>query len=93
MRLIDVDALKKAILDYLEDDNGRLPTFNEITSDETLINILRVVYAMPTVDAIPVEWIENYLECQYPVESPYGTKAYFHDFMKRMIKDWRKENE
>lgn len=42
---------------------------------------------------IPIEWIEMFLEENYPIESPYGTKAYFHDFMKRMIKKWEKENE
>lgn len=42
---------------------------------------------------IPVEWIEAYLTINYPFETPYGTKAYFHDFMKRMIKEWEKENE
>ena len=42
--------------------------------------------------AIPIEWIEMFLEENYPIESPYGTKAYFHDFMKRMIKKWEKEN-
>lgn len=84
MRLIDADALKKAILDYLEDDNGNLPTFNEITSNDTLIDILRVVYAMPTVDAIPVEWIEE-----------WGSQNGMSESMSLsvMIEDWRKENE
>ena len=45
------------------------------------------------VKAIPIEWIKMFLEENYPIESPYGTKAYFHDFMKHMIKEWRKENE
>lgn len=44
-------------------------------------------------NAIPIAWIKMFLEENYPIESPYGTKAYFHDFMKRMIKKWEKEND
>ena len=84
MRLIDKDRLLKGSNHYwLEMEN-----FGDIEAID-----VRFIEMADEVKAIPIEWIEMFLEENYPIESPYGTKAYFHDFMKHMIKEWRKENE
>ena len=83
MRLIDKDRLLKGSNHYwLEMEN-----FGDIEAID-----VRFIEMADEVKAIPIEWIEMFLEENYPIESPYGTKAYFHDFMKRMIKKWEKEN-
>ncbi len=81
MRLIDADKLETtAVLGVqLQHADSRYYYFYE---EET-------IQKAPTVKAIPIEWIEMFLEVNYPIESPYGTKAYFHDFMKGMIKEWK----
>lgn len=45
---------------------------------------------MPTIDAIPVEWIENYAKENYPI---WDRHAPIRAFYTNMIKVWRKENE
>jgi len=44
----------------------------------------------PTVEAIPVEWIENYAKENYPI---WDRHAPIRAFYTNMIKVWRKENE
>lgn len=43
-----------------------------------------------TVDAIPIKWIEQYIENEI---KRYGCKIPETNAIKDMIDDWRKENE
>ena len=102
MRLIDADKLMLSLADWKLQE-APIHTYEkpkEFTADNmqemiwrTIRDCESAVEEQPTVEAIPIEWIEMFLEENYPIESPYGTKAYFHDFMKHMIKEWEKENE
>lgn len=78
-RYIDADKLENDIVENI--------------TVKAVSRMLAITQGQPKVKAIPIEWIKMFLEENYPIESPYGTKAYFHDFMKHMIKEWEKENE
>lgn len=43
----------------------------------------------PTVEAIPVEWIDGYIKRKIKVGGMYAEMLYIYD----MLKDWKKENE
>ena len=90
MRLIDADKLKKAFV------GNRYGT----KAIEYVIN------DMPTVNAIPIEWVKLWLEnnsktvrnpdyydwdfTQEPID--YYITIYPHE-VERMLNDWEKENE
>ena len=70
MRLIDADKLP--IFSQIE----RI-TENEITY--TCWISTKAIENAPTVESIPIEWIEQY--------------RYFNGLIDKMIEDWRTENE
>ena len=43
---------------------------------------------LPTVDAIPIEWLENYID-----ENPLYQTDDFHWYVRDMIHDWEAERE
>ena len=72
MRLIDADELKSWLNGFIETDNIS-PTY-----------IRTLIDNQPTVEAIPIEWIEE-----------WGRKNGMSESMslRVMIEDWEKENE
>lgn len=88
MRLINVDTLDNYLGKWADDFyenpensdadfmDGYCMTMNHIQSS-----------AVPTVDAIPIEWIEKY------VESKTALLGDSELWMKWMIDDWQKEQE
>ena len=95
-----IDGLEKMLRQEVKLSNQQI-NFNEVRGHDdqyergyrdALKMVIKNLAELPKGESIPVEWIEMFLEENYPIESPYGTKAYFHDFMKRMIKEWEKEN-
>ena len=95
-----IDGLEKMLRQEVKLSNQQI-NFNEVRGHDdqyergyrdALKMVIKNLAELPKGESIPVEWIEMFLEENYPIESPYGTKAYFHDFMKRMIKEWKKEN-
>lgn len=89
MRLIDVDALPKAMeYDY---ETGEM---------KILYYDAYVIANAPTVDAIPVEWIEDvymkYMKTLKDSDNNPKSKKWFELRMlayRMLIRDWRKENE
>ena len=79
MRLIDADVLMKEFAEVVKESNNSdfadVPNWNDAVS---------LLGSAPTVDAIPVEWIEE-----------WGWKNGMSESMslRVMIDDWRKENE
>ena len=71
MRLIDADELERKVRWYGGNTAGLLPQYE-------LINA-------PTVNAIPIEWIEKKLKCCDNINAEI--------FVKALIRDWRKEND
>ena len=84
MRLIDADKLpyvNKVILVDKLDGDVIITIAKEYTSyvnDET-----------PTVEAIPIEWIEEYRQNREDYADEYNAKA----VLKRLLETWEKENE
>ena len=78
-RLIDADALKaqlqREIDIYFDEDGGGIHTAMEARDE--------IDYA-PTVDAIPVEWIKNF------IGRANDTDAYA---VARMLSDWEAEHD
>lgn len=78
MRLIDADAIEyEQIMDPM--GNGMYSHANHVYEG--------VIDAMPTVDAIPVKWLEE----RYPIHDTYGTEAYFRKAyaIYEVIKEWK----
>lgn len=89
MKLYDDGKIGKALEPhFVETHAGNLHVYEDRTQVGNIVFITTDKFKK----YILIEWIEMFLEENYPIESPYGTKAYFHDFMKHMIKEWRKEN-
>lgn len=72
MRLIDADKLLKQ-LEWLDIDDFIL--YEEVKED---------IDESPTVKAIPIEWIRNYVS--------HWVSEIYKNFALNMIKTWEKEN-
>ena len=47
----------------------------------------------PIIEAIPIEWIEEWLKNMPKHTTPYFYKSFLRNAIRVMVKDWRKENE
>lgn len=74
MRLIDADRLFHNL------ERGVRSTSNEV---------FREIANTPTVNAIPIEWIEEYRQNREDYADEYNAKA----VLKRLLETWEKENE
>ena len=78
-RLIDAEKLEEALV-------GRLP-YQYITE--------RVVKSMPTIEAIPIEWLLRWAEDRYFLmttsDGHYLGKLYYSPMFKDAVKDWHEE--
>ena len=85
MRLIDADALFDAMEEEIH--------FTAINASEQarvnnlFCDITDVINESPTIDAVPVEWIENYLR-NYRYMAPIEK-----NFVREMIKAWAERKE
>lgn len=78
MRLIDADKIR-----YSDLSDGRVPDGVWCTWKDR-------IDAMPTVKAIPVEWIVDWLTRQH-IPASHTCDDYYA--VEMMINDWEKENE
>ena len=81
MRLIDADRLFHNL------ERGVRNASNEV---------FREIANTPTVNAIPIEWINSYttgLIFSDDYEDNADSIDYYIDCIKEMVKDWGKENE
>lgn len=80
MRLIDID---KALIEA--EDECRMSDDWKVSHE--MMNVFKY---QPTVKAIPIEWIEQYIN-----RFGWANKlTYMHkEHLKTLIKDWEKENE
>lgn len=53
--------------------------------DKALDEVYRKINDMPTVEAIPIEWIKQWMVDNWELECNYGIEG--------MIDDWEEENE
>lgn len=84
MRLIYADTLQKDIVELPNCPNGYSDTYDKAT-------ILGVIDEQPTVDAIPVEW----LEARYPIHDTFRWESDFHKAyaIYEVIKEWSERKE
>ena len=79
-RLIDADTLMKEFAEFVKESNNSdfadVPNWNDAVS---------LLGSAPTVEAIPIEWIRNYVSIW--ISEPYK------NFVLNMINVWEKENE
>jgi DNA-binding SARP family transcriptional activator len=78
-QLIDADKLKEHI--------DKLPALPDGNFAGTHRNLKALINMQPTVDAIPIEWIENYLR-NYRYMAPIEK-----NFVREMIKVWEVRKE
>lgn len=76
MRLIDVDKLENDIVENI--------------TVKAVSRMLAITQGQPTVEAIPIEWITNWLTKQTIPATSYGID---YSAVELMINDWEKENE
>lgn len=78
MKLIDADKLKQILWDkYCDEICG----YHDLTDKAIQCNeALTILSTLDTVDAIPVEWINN----KYPLKPRHIT-------IEEMLEDWSKE--
>lgn len=93
MRLIDADKLMLSLADWKLQE-APIHTYEkpkEFTADDmqrmiwrTIRDCESAVEEQPTVEAIPVEWIRNYVSI--------WVSEIYKNFVLNMIKTWEKEN-
>lgn len=82
MKLIDGTSLKIKLGKRYSNDERRIrEIFKETIND------------MPTIEAIPISWIEEWLKKMPKHTTPYFYKSFLRNAIRGMVKDWRKENE
>lgn len=84
MRLIDADKF----MEQLKSDINEMENLIFIMAAEAITHDLA---KQPTVEAIPIEWLENWIKKNCPRWSGYADLEHMDFF--GLIKDWRKENE
>ena len=98
MKLVDKDEIMKfpVRLDNYDETNGRRQYVLGIEA------VLGYIHEMPTVDAIPVEWIKKYIvdntkvidDLKYEVgANPVNYYIYPQQIAKMLTAWWEKENE
>ena len=82
MKLIDADELRWT---SLQDGFGRINTCIVFESD---------INAMPTIDAIPIEFIEKYAQLSDDAVALFGVPVgVLKNVYRSLIDEWKKENE
>ena len=93
-RLIDVDALiEKYTVVIRKDADEKLKT--------EIAVLLKVVDAQPTVDAVPIEFIEKRIaelkklnEYEFVENGGYTSPSDYEQWeLERLIRDWRERND
>lgn len=86
MRLIDADELKKEVPKKLV----RLMDGQDYEETYYKYEVIKAINTVPTVDAIPIKWIENYVKNNFCFADWYGG---FIGGINMMLDEWEKENE
>ena len=82
-KLISANKLRKDFLDLPNCYNGFSDTY-----DKALI--IDVIDEQPTVDAIPIEWLENFTNNYCDIAAAIDTQFFINKFI---LKRWRVESE
>ena len=90
-RLIDADALMKAVKQHHDFFSGAMVDSDKARRDE-LHQVMADIVNAPAIDAIPVEWLEAQI---YPYRDNLRdeAKGVFNATVKAIIYRWQKEQE
>lgn len=88
MKLVDNDEVVRIVREEVKDEDNTLPVSFRAGVDY----VLKIMNELPTVDAIPIEWIEKYIDSTLDEGNSQmlGFKA---AIIKEMIEELEKENE
>ena len=81
MRLIDANKIR-----YSDLSDGKVPDGLWCTWKER-------IDAMPTVNAIPIEWIKEWRKHKWLSNKPIEERIVMAMGVRLMLEDWEKENE
>ena len=82
MKLIDADLLEKEIYKWMPKDQETWMESDLPPIENLVVSIMMTIQEQPTVDAIPVEWIEQTMK-------ELDTDTYEYEWL---IAEWRIEN-
>lgn len=82
MRLIDNDEVIKIVREEVKDEDNTLPVQFRAGVDY----VLKIIDELPTVKAIPVEWIKE-------KQNKYCLNYEFTKTISQLLEMWEKENE
>ena len=95
-RLIDGEALEKAIYEWMPKDQETWMDSDLPPIENLVVSIMMTIQEQPTVEAIPVEWIRKW-EAEAvdfdDKESIARLDKAGGDFIKWMILDWEAERK
>lgn len=98
MRLVDNDEVIRIVREEVKDEDNTLPVQFRAGVDY----VLKIIGELPTVEAIPVEWLLkraelctiDYANClHYSVEAWQTEQKCMVNGRWKFPKDWEKENE
>ena len=84
MKLINANALEKAIYEWMPKDQETWMDSKIPPIENLVVSIMMTIQEQQPVDAIPIEWIKEYIRTH-----PASTDIYF----KWMIDEWKDEQE
>ncbi len=87
-RLIDGDALEKAIYEWMPKDQETWMDSKIPPNENLVVSIMMTIQEQQPVDAIPIEWIGDWL---YDHPALQRTETEINIML--MITDWQKEQE
>lgn len=95
-RLIDAYALSKELAKGYAGSCAGEATLEQLVNDATISDTIITVEEQPTVEAIPVDWIENYASeiANKAKANPFAYRGYAEgaDWIRNMVKNWREEH-
>lgn len=92
MKLIDADAFAKKAYDVAY---PVVHGWNDHERGLTLLGLAQLLDEMPTIDAIPIEWIVNYVNSYADKQKEITEDVAYIEVLgvtESMIADWRIEN-
>ena len=89
-RLIDGDALERAIYEWMPKDQEAWIDSDIPPIENLVVSIMMTIQEQPTVDAIPIEWIFDW-ENRYMNALPPEFQG--ETVIELFMEDWRKEQE
>ena len=101
MRLIDAEALEKAINEWMPKDQETWMESDIPPIENLVVSIMMTIEEQPTIEAIPIEFIEKRIaelkklnEYEFIANGGYTSPSDYEQWeLERLIRDWREQND